>query len=211
MLDLSSLKKKLKKYWPILLIAAAILIFLWVKERNAAPEQEVLPTGIVDVSSTIDPGTEDLPTAGTEPSSKDAEQTSETPTETKTPGTTAAPEFVTEDGEYSDKEHVAAYIHKYNKLPDNYITKAEAEDLGWVSTKGNLWKVAPGKSIGGDRFGNYEGLLPKKKGRTYYECDIDYKGKTRNAKRIIYSNDGLIFYTSDHYETFEQLYDGPGN
>ena len=113
---------------------------------------------------------------------------------------------VTEDGEYTSKEEVALYIHLYGHLPDNYITKQEAKDLGWVSSKGNLGKVAPGKSIGGDRFGNYEGLLPEKRGRKYFECDIDYKGKSRNSKRIVYSNDGLVFYTDDHYESFEQLY-----
>ena len=113
---------------------------------------------------------------------------------------------VEEDGSYTSKEEVALYIHTYNRLPGNYITKKEAEELGWQSSKGNLWEVAPGKSIGGSYFGNYEGLLPDKKGRKYYECDIDFDGAYRNAKRIIYSNDGLIFYTQDHYKTFEQLY-----
>ena len=82
-----------------------------------------------------------------------------------------------------------------------------------MSNKGNLNIVCPGKSIGGDYFGNYEGLLPEKKGRSYYECDIGYnpKGITdkpvyRGEERIIYSNDKLVFYTDDHYETFEQLY-----
>ncbi len=115
-------------------------------------------------------------------------------------------EDISESKEYSSKEEVAAYINKYNKLPSNYITKKEAENLGWESSKGNLWNVADGKSIGGDKFGNREGLLPKKSGRQYYECDIDYNGGYRGAKRIIYSNDGLIYYTEDHYKTFEQLY-----
>lgn len=113
---------------------------------------------------------------------------------------------VTEDGTYTSKEEVAEYLHQFNHLPDNYITKREAQDLGWVASKGNLWKVAPGKSIGGDRFGNYEGLLPTASKRKYFECDIDFDGKYRNAKRIIFSNDGLIYYTEDHYETFELLY-----
>lgn len=115
---------------------------------------------------------------------------------------------VEKDGEYTDKDHVAAYIHKYGRLPSNYITKKEAEKRGWVSYEKNLWDkdVAPGMSIGGSYFGNYEGILPTKKGRDYYECDIDFKGGSRNAKRIIYSNDGLIYYTDDHYETFELLY-----
>ncbi|MBQ7216846.1 MAG: hypothetical protein IJS39_12785 [Synergistaceae bacterium] len=113
---------------------------------------------------------------------------------------------VERNGTYTSKEQVAAYINTFGKLPSNYITKAQARNLGWVSSKGNLHKVAPGKSIGGDRFGNYEEILPVKRGRQYYECDIDYRGGRRNAKRIIFSSDGLIYYTEDHYNTFEHLY-----
>ncbi len=106
---------------------------------------------------------------------------------------------------YDDRDSVALYIHLYGKLPSNYITKKEAESLGWSG--GSVEKFAPGKCIGGTYFGNYEGLLPSKKGREYHECDIDTLGKkSRGAKRIIYSNDGLIYYTEDHYETFELLY-----
>lgn len=111
-----------------------------------------------------------------------------------------------ENGTYTSKDEVALYIYTYGHLPGNYITKKEAEELGWVSSRGNLAEVAPGKSIGGDRFGNREGLLPEKSGRKYYECDIDYVSGTRNAKRIIFSNDGLVYYTEDHYESFEKLY-----
>lgn len=106
---------------------------------------------------------------------------------------------------YTSKEDVSLYIHTYGELPSNYITKKEATKLGWVSKEGNLWDVAPGKSIGGDYFGNYEGLLPEDDDRDYYECDIDYEGGYRNSKRIIYSNDGLIYYTEDHYESFEEI------
>ena len=113
---------------------------------------------------------------------------------------------VSEDGEYTSAEEVSLYLHLYDHLPDNYITKKEARALGWDSSRGNLWDVAPGMSIGGDYFGNYEGLLPEDDDRDYYECDIDYEGGYRNAKRIIFSDDGLIFYTEDHYESFEQLY-----
>ncbi len=115
-------------------------------------------------------------------------------------------EDISESGTYSSKDEVAAYIHEYGHLPQNFITKNEAKSLGWVSKKGNLKEVAPGKSIGGDYFGNYEERLPEKKGRKYYECDIDADGGYRGAKRIIYSNDGQIYYTEDHYETFELLY-----
>lgn len=109
------------------------------------------------------------------------------------------------NGSYTSKEDVALYIHTYGELPDNFITKDEAYDLGWNSKKGNLWDVAPGKSIGGDYFGNYEGSLPKAKGRSYYECDIDYDGGYRDGKRIVFSDDGLIYYTEDHYESFEEI------
>ena len=113
---------------------------------------------------------------------------------------------IEEDGWYSTKDEVALYIHIYGELPDNFITKNEAYDLGWDSDKGNLWKVADGMSIGGDKFSNREGLLPKAKGRQYYECDINYNGGYRGAERIVYSNDGLIYYTNDHYESFTCLY-----
>ena len=107
---------------------------------------------------------------------------------------------------YSSKDEVAAYIHEFKVLPDNYINKTEAQKLGWDNSKGNLWKVTNQKSIGGDGFANREGILPKANGRKYYECDINYKGGYRGAERVVYSNDGLIFYTNDHYETFQQLY-----
>jgi len=105
---------------------------------------------------------------------------------------------------YTSKEEVALYLHLYEELPPNFITKNEAKKLGWVSNKGNLHEVAPGMSIGGDYFGNYEGVLPK--GKEYHECDIDTDGSYRGAKRIVFSDDGCIYYTEDHYESFELLY-----
>ena len=112
---------------------------------------------------------------------------------------------IEEDGTYTTKEDVARYIHTYGHLPDNFITKKQAQALGWEG--GTLEPYAPGKCIGGSRFGNYEGILPEKDGRTYTECDIDTLGaEKRGGKRIVFSNDGLIYYTEDHYETFEPLY-----
>lgn len=114
-------------------------------------------------------------------------------------------ELIDEDGYYYSKEDVSLYLVTYGELPDNYITKAEARDLGWSS--GSVEDYAPGCAIGGDVFGNYEGLLPKAKGRIYYECDIDTNGyHSRGARRIVFSNDGLIYYTHDHYKSFELLY-----
>ena len=101
---------------------------------------------------------------------------------------------------------MALYIHLYGHLPGNYVSKTKARKAGWKSSEGNLWKVLPGKSIGGSEFYNDDGQLPDAKGRHWTECDIDYQGGYRNAKRIVFSNDGLIFYTDDHYKTFEQLY-----
>lgn len=115
-------------------------------------------------------------------------------------------ENIYESGTYTDPHELAQYIHTYGRLPNNFLTKKEALKLGWESEKGNLWDVTDKMSIGGDRFGNREGLLPKEEGRVYYECDVNYEGGYRGAERIVFSNDGLIFYTDDHYESFTQLY-----
>ena len=110
---------------------------------------------------------------------------------------------IDENGYYYSKDEVALYIHIYGRLPGNFITKKEAKKLGWEG--GSLEDYAPGKVIGGDRFGNREGVLPDY--GEYHECDIDTLGKKkRGAKRIVYSDDGRIYYTDDHYETFELLY-----
>lgn len=114
--------------------------------------------------------------------------------------------FLDEDGRYTDPYEVAEYIFTYNKLPLNFITKKEAVEAGWESDKGNLWEVTDEMSIGGDYFGNREGKLPKKDGRKWFECDVNYSGGYRGEERIVYSNDGLIYYTDDHYKTFTRLY-----
>lgn len=127
------------------------------------------------------------------------------PVDANVPAQGTQTQAIDEKGSYTSKEDVALYLHTYGKLPGNFITKDEAEKLGWNG--GGLESYAPGKCIGGDRFGNYEGLLPRKSGRTYYECDIGTLGQnSRGAKRIVYSNDGLIYYTDDHYESFTLLY-----
>lgn len=109
------------------------------------------------------------------------------------------------DGVYTTKEDVALYLYTYGELPQNFITKKEAKKLGWEG--GYLEPYAPGMCIGGDTFGNYEGILPEEDGITYKECDIDTLGaKKRGAKRIVFSNEGDIYYTEDHYESFVQLY-----
>ena len=123
--------------------------------------------------------------------------------------TTEAAAQIAEEAIDDSMEAVAAYIHENGCLPDFYMTKNDAEDTyGWDG--GPLDKLAPGMAIGGDRFGNYDKLLPTASGRTYTECDIDTIGaEGRGAKRIVISNDGLIYYTDDHYESFELLYGEP--
>ena len=111
---------------------------------------------------------------------------------------------IEEDGWYYSTEDVALYLYTYGELPENFITKKEAQKLGWDNKKGNLWEVADGMCIGGDHFGNYEGLLPEED--DYTECDVNYEGGYRGAERIIFSDDGDIYYTGDHYKSFEQLY-----
>jgi len=152
-----------------------------------------------------------LSPAPTEPSvstSQPLETTAPAPTQTSAPTAETPPETgppIEEDGRYYSAEDVSLYLHTYGKLPENFITKAEARKLGWDG--GSVEAFAPGCAIGGDKFGNREGLLPKAPGRQYYECDIDTGGQdSRGAKRLVYSNDGLIYYTDDHYESFTLLY-----
>lgn len=131
-----------------------------------------------------------------------AASSSDTATDASTESTEA---MLDPDGSYTTKEDVSLYIYQYGCLPSNFMTKDEARDLGWSG--GSLEPYAPGMCIGGDYFGNYEGLLPSAPGREYTECDINTLGaSSRGAERIIFSNDGLIYYTNDHYESFTLLY-----
>ena len=121
------------------------------------------------------------------------------------PAIVAGQAKVVKDGEYDSREEVSAYIRQFNgALPRNFITKSEARALGW--TGGPLEPFAPGKSIGGDRFGNYEQRLPRLKAGFYKECDIDSRGRPRGAKRLVFTQDGRrIYYTGDHYRTFKEV------
>ena len=107
---------------------------------------------------------------------------------------------VARDGEYTSKDDVARYIKQFGALPRNFITKSQARALGWRG--GPLEPYAPGKSIGGDRFGNYERRLPS---GSYRECDIDTRGKPRGAKRIVFTPERRVYYTDDHYKTFTEV------
>ncbi len=140
-------------------------------------------------------------TAATTPTTTKAEK------ETQAENTSQADEHgnaPARDGYYYDVENVVLYLEEYGELPPNYITKKEAEALGWSG--GSVEDYKEGAAIGGDRFGNYEELLPEADGRKYTECDIDTDGyPSRGSRRLVFSNDGLYFYTSDHYETFSEV------
>lgn len=182
------------------LFLSIIIIISGCTPNNNSPNEEENNT---QNSENFENGTGNIEnsTEGTQHSDQDdEEQTGENQQDQQVHTT------INELGSYTDPYQVAEYIYTYDRLPDNFLTKKEASNLGWKSEKGNLWDVTDKMSIGGDRFGNREGLLPKEEGRIYYECDVNYEGGYRGAERIVFSNDGLIFYTDDHYESFTQLY-----
>ena len=194
------------KFKILTLILAMLVIISGCVPQNNSIEKENNPSIIED---TGDVGGNDIQSPvnnSIEDTGKEDRQEQEDQQDRQEPQDKQTEVLIDENGTYTDPYLVAEYIHKYNKLPSNYITKNKARELGWESDKGNLWEVTDEMSIGGDKFGNREGLLPKKEGRIYYECDVNYKGGYRGAERIVYSNDGLIFYTNDHYESFTQLY-----
>ena len=198
---------KSKKIQALLLALVLSLTLTACSEEvtNAVIDEvvDIAVSEVVDAITEEDPAVEE-----TEDVSGSSEES--VPEEEAPPAEEEAPPVeeepaIDEDGAYTTKEDVALYIYTYGHLPDNFITKKEAESLGWSG--GGLDDYAYGCCIGGNRFGNYEGLLPEADGRTYTECDIDtMHASKRGAKRIVFSNDGLIYYTDDHYESFTLLY-----
>jgi len=185
------MKKNFKFYALIAVLLVGALLYFGNGGELSQQEME-LGGQIVDM----------LLDSGSDASAAPAEQVSTATDETE------PEDYLDEHGSYDQPEDVALYIHTYGRLPDNYITKSQAEKLGWEG--GSVERYAPGKCIGGSRFGNREGILPSAKGRTWTECDINTLGKSsRGAERIVFSNDGLIYYTDDHYESFTLLYGEP--
>lgn len=103
------------------------------------------------------------------------------------------------------QDRVISYLREHQRLPSFYITKKQARAEGWEPSSGNLCSVLPGKAIGGDRFSNREKRLPQKAKRVWREADINYRCGRRQADRLIYSNDGLIYVTRDHYRNFTKM------
>lgn len=187
----------------LLIIVLAAGLMSGCKKKTNEQNQPQTEEQEVTEEPVEEPETEGDTDSNAEPEKEPvSEGTSEGDSEVDT--TPEEEETLDEDGYYYSKDDVARYIHIYGHLPDNFMTKKEAKKLGWSG--GSLEKYAPDMVIGGDRFGNYEGNLPE--GKNYTECDIDTLGKKkRGAKRIVFSDDGYIYYTEDHYETFELLYE----
>ena len=198
---------KFKKIQALLLALVLSLTLTACSEEvtNAVIDEvvDIAVSEVVDAITEEDPAVEE--TEDVSGSSEESVPEEEAPpAEEEAPPVEEEP-VIDEDGYYTTKEDVALYIYTYGHLPDNFITKKEAESLGWSG--GGLDDYAYGYCIGGNRFGNYEGLLPEADGRTYTECDIDtMHASKRGAKRIVFSNDGLIYYTDDYYESFTLLY-----
>ena len=193
------MKKNKKLFWILLLSALLLVLFL---SNRPAPADIPAPAE-----------TEALTLIGTAPAqppaATEAPAGTEAPAETTAPAPTETPaQLPDEDGVYTTAEDVALYLHTYGHLPSNFITKTKARSAGWDG--GSLEDVLPGMCIGGGGFANREGLLPDAPGRSWRECDINTLGKaSRGAERLVYSSDGLIYYTGDHYESFQLLYGEP--
>ncbi len=203
-------KVKLKnriRLMALIVMALMVMLLAGCGKKPAQQPESAGNAATVDLSSFMESGGEAAP-EGTSaesdvPASEGKSAESDEASAVTTEYTAHTEPLLDEDGTYTTKADVALYIHTYGKLPSNFMTKKQAKKLGWSG--GSLEDFAPGMCIGGDYFGNYEGLLPEDK--EYHECDIDTLGKkNRGAKRIIYSDDGYIYYTEDHYESFEQLY-----
>jgi len=157
--------------------------------------------GILPLGDTAD-APDALPTATIAAALTDSPTSTPTATPVRTEKPTAAPKQTA----ITAPQDIADYIFAHGTLPDNFMTKSEARQLGWDSSQNYVSDVAPGYSIGGDRFGNYEGLLPDASGRKWYEADANYTAGPRGAERILYSSDGLVYYTNDHYQTFTEMH-----
>lgn len=200
-------RRKLRLILSILLVLAAF----WLGRQDFLktifpPAGETQGTKVVELSAidVEEQGTK----AGAEQAAKEVveqrQESSDKPGDEKQAGqkSTVQDPADLESEDPRSPEFVASVLRKTGKLPDRFLSKKEARKLGWVPEQGNLNEVAPGKSIGGDRFGNYEGKLPAQKGRSYREADVHDSPERRGAERLVFSNDGLIFYTPDHYKTF---------
>jgi guanyl-specific ribonuclease Sa len=99
-------------------------------------------------------------------------------------------------------EVVIEFVKVNHQLPDFYLTKNKAKKLGWIPSKANLCEVLPGRAIGGDHFSNREKQLPE--GEQYFEADVNFSCGSRNADRIIFTKNGDVYLSTDHYKSFQK-------
>lgn len=190
-----------KRTLAIILVILAVLAAVWLSDTLSSQSEAGLPEAQGENTLVLIEN-EDAGEAAEQPAAQTTAQTQ------ATDEPQAAQAAIDEAGSYTSKEDVSLYLYTYGQLPKNFITKTEARALGWSG--GGLDGYAYGKCIGGDRFGNNEGLLPEAAGRKYFECDIGTLHEdSRGPRRIVFSNDGLIYYTEDHYESFDLLYGEP--
>ena len=195
------------------LLLALLLTLTGLSAGAMAEDWRDLLSGLLETMTEEDYDAADVDAAPTRaPEQTKAPKKTKAPKSTKAPKGTQAPRATEVPGEpqfqlpVTDPQQIVNYLEYYGELPENFITKNEAKDLGWGSTYYYVGDIAPGMCIGGDRFGNYEGQLPSAKGRKWYECDANYGGRKRGAERVLFSSDGLYYYTDDHYNTFTQLF-----
>lgn len=124
--------------------------------------------------------------------------------ESASPAEDTDAQTIQEGSPYTTAEDVIVYLALYGALPPNYLTTAEAQALGWDG-KGDLWAVKEGACIGGDDFGNLAGLLPSAEGRSWKQCDVNYAGGARGNERLVYSSDGLFYYSADRFSSFTEV------
>lgn len=222
--------------WKHVAIAALLVVaFLvgYIRGQNATPEVD--PTPAIeqgDPTPVPEPEPEPTSTPQPEPTPTPAPEPEPEPTPTPEPSGTYELVFypaqegvdpddvfvygepvgvpssvrVTRGGEYTSMEEVALYIHTFGTVPPNFISKTKARNAGWVAEEGNLWEVLPGMSIGGGGWHNDEAVMPGAYYDQWYECDIDYEGGYRGPERLVYSDNGMIFYTPDHYESYARIF-----
>lgn len=204
-------RRRLRLILSILLVLAAF----WLGRQDFL-QSFLSPAGETQGTKVVEQGAENIKEQAAKEGAEQGQTSSDKPGDEKQAGQdssvqepaiqkSADQEPAAEDSAAEDPrspEFVASILRKTGKLPDRFLSKKEARKLGWVPEQGNLNELAPGKSIGGDHFGNYEGKLPEKKGRSYREADVHDSPNKRGAERLVFSNDGLIFYTPDHYKTF---------
>ena len=228
-------KNQVWKYVAIVALLAVAFLVGYIQGNQAQEPAAVDPAPVVEPEPTPapDPEPEPTPTPDPEPEPATTPEVDPEPTSDPSPSNdtyelvfypaqegvdpddvyvygepVGVPSSVTvkKGGEYTSMEEVALYIHTYGTVPPNFVSKTKARNAGWEASEGNLWEVLPGMSIGGGGWHNDEEVMPGEYYDQWYECDINYAGGYRGAERLVYSDNGMIFYTPDHYESYCRIF-----